>query len=195
MSNIAKALNPLAPFHLGMTPLGDFHRQKMESELFKTPLSFMAGQVIILCNADTTLFRNPAASTNRYNPAEDLDYWVNMRVYLYSTERGFGITALPESGTTPSAVLMSLNTVATMSAANRDALAVTNKSRFTIAMPDPMKNPVVGDLTNLLKAGINLVPLDIFSDTLDITKGLVAAYNSESWHSKPPALQLPNPSA
>jgi hypothetical protein len=58
-----------------------------------------------------------------------------------------------------------------------------------------MKNPTLAELRMALATGINLVPLDIFSDTLPVTQSLVGAYNSESWHPKPAGIQLPNPTA
>lgn len=191
MSCIAKGLAPLAPFHLGMTPLGDFHRQNMEDDLLRSPLSFFAGQVIILCNADLSLFRNKQAATQRYLPADDLDYWVNMRVYLDNETKGFGLTSLPDSGTTAKAVIMDLEKTLALDESGRNSVALKNKSRYSIAMPSPMSNPTPADLQKVLNTGFNLVPLEIFTEPAKATQDRVSIYNNEAWHPKPVALQLP----
>lgn len=188
MSKIAAGLKPLAPFHLGLTPLGDFHRQKMESELLKVPLSFLQGQVVILSNADTSLFQNKTLNRQRFNPIDDLDYWVNMRVYLGMDEGGLGITQMPEKGTSPAAVVY---TMVNALGQSETTVGTYNKTRFSIAMPTPTANPTQAQLTSLLGRGFNLVPINIFGDTIPVIQALSAKYSNRSWNEKPVALQYP----
>ena len=192
LSTIAKALNPLAPNHLGMTPLGSFNRQKQEAVLLRTPLNTFEGQVIILCNADTTLFRN---ASPKINPADDLDFWVNARVYLNSSEDVIGITQMPLTGAVPSVVVVDLKNILTLSPQKMDAFAAQAKNQFVIAMPSQMANPTVDELDkakNLL--GVNMIPLDIFSHGLEEVTALVKEYDGNSFYPKPVGLRNTNSS-
>ncbi|NBV77019.1 hypothetical protein EBR66_02580 [bacterium] len=181
LSRIATGLKPLAPQHLGMSPLGIFHRQKQESVLVSTPLKAFEGQVIILCNADTSVFRKGT----RIDPADDLDYWVNMRVYLGDPKDTIGITQAPAPGVTPQAVIMNLANVSSMTEKQMDDFAITAKRAFIIAMPSQASNPTTTVLdTALNKLGIHMIPLDIFSHDIEETKSLIAEYNGMPFRSK-----------
>ena len=187
LSKIATALNPLAPMHLGMTPLGTFNRQKQEAVLLSAPLSTFEGQVIILCNADTSVFKN---ASPQINPADDLDFWVNIRVYLNDSADSLGITQMPPSGITPSAVVVKLADVLAFSSQKTDAFAAQGKTRFVIALPSQMTNPTVQELDTAINLlGINMVPLDIFSDSVDTVKTLVKKYDSNDFRLKPEGLR------
>lgn len=195
LSRVARALNPLAPFHLGSTPMGVFHRQKRERDLLHAPIKSLEGQVIILSNADTTLFRAPLPGGKRYDPADDLDYWVNMRVNLDNEDEVHGIAKAAEDtasgGLGPAAVIVSLGSIIRLGAAKRDAFATRGKSRFVIAMPGAMANPSPAELDRALKdLGVNLVPLDIFSVPLEESKKLVELYEGKAYLSKPAALRV-----
>lgn len=190
LSKIAAALAPLAPNHLGMTPLGIFHRQRQEDVLLTSPLSSFAGQVIIMSNADTSIFRTGTSDGKKYLPAEDLDYWVNLRVYLDDDNSNIGVTKIPEEGVTANAVVVYLSQVLALSAAKSDSFATRGKRRFVIAMPDPLKNPTVPALDKALnELGINMVPLDIFQEDLNAVKQLRDLYDAKSYRAKPAALQ------
>jgi len=186
LSKIAAALNPLAPNHLGVTPLGIFHRQKNESTLLTSPLKTFGGKVIILSNANTDIFR---ASKTDINPASDLDFWVNMRVYLNNAADKIGMTEAAPSGTTPSAVIVTAESILALSDEKTDTFALAGRSRFVIAMPSQMANPTVKDVDTLVnRLGVNMMPLDIFSDSIDNVKALVAEYNNIPFHPKSPGL-------
>lgn len=186
LTKIATALNPLAPNHLGVTPLGVFHRQKNESALLNSPLKTFEGKVIILSNANTDIFRS---SKNDIDPANDLDFWVNMRVYLNNSSDTIGVTEAAPSGTNPSAVIVKAEDILALTDKQTDAFAVAGRSKFVIAMPSQMKNPTVKDVDTLVdRLGVNMMPLDIFSDSIDNVKALVAEYNSMPFHPKSPGL-------
>jgi hypothetical protein len=193
LSRIARALNPLAPFHLGSTPMGIFTRQKRERELLHTPLKALEGQVLVLCNADTSIFRAPLAGGKRYDPADDLDYWVNMRVYLGNEDEQHGVAKIAEKEEAtggPAAIITSLDAISRLGSAKRDAFAVKGKGHLVIAMPGAAANPAPKQLDAALKdLGVNMVPLDIFGVPLEESKPLVAAYEGKSYKSKPTALR------
>ena len=186
LGSIAESLNPIAPVHLGMTAMGDFHRQKQEGALLTTPLSSLAGHVIVLCNADTSAAADPS------KPANDLDYWVNMRVYSDGTTdpKVVGV-AQPFSASTGSAaaVVTSLPILTAMNQQQTDAIAIEGKRRFIIAMPHIVVNPSPAVLQHALNAcGVNIVPIDIFTVTTEESVALTAEYGNISWPQKSAAL-------
>ncbi len=183
LSKIAQQLNPLAPNHLGMSPLGVFHRQKNEETLINTPISSFEGNVIILSNADTTGFRSSTLTTP-FPPANDLDYWVNMRVYLNSEFDVFGIAQTPPSGVRPNAIVVGFGALLAMSPQRSDAFTAKAKTQFVIAMPSALSNPTYKDLKAGLALGINMVPLDVFNDKPANMKNLVGVYSNKSYNPK-----------
>jgi hypothetical protein len=190
LSQIATALNPIAPFHLGINPEGNFTRQKMEEELLTMPMSSLTGKIIVMCNADTSLFRSQSLDRTKYPPARDLDFWVNMRVYLDTSDDLNGITQLADPSVHASAVLVDLNRVLKMSSMNKDAFAVKGKTRYVIAFGDRVKNPTPAELNIALKSlGINVVPIDIFTDTDRDILLLSNEYNNMPFAQKPVTLQ------
>lgn len=192
LSKVAKALAPLAPQHLNMTPNGAFRRQMQESSLLTTPFSsFNHGQVIILSNADTTNFRTHKPPIN---PAEDLDYWVNMRVYMSTsvdTVGSLGVTVAPPKGITPAAIVVSLPKLLALSQKEIDAFIAETKYQFVIAIPSQKDNPTSDELnTSLNKLGLNMIPLDIFSHDIQEVKTLVGLYNNLTYRPKPLGLRI-----
>jgi len=181
LSKIATALNPLAPNHLNTTPLGIFTRQKQEETLINTPLSSFAGQVIVLCNADTSVFRS---TTRQIAPADDLDYWTNMRVYLNTSDDRIGVTqAAPTGGA--AAIVVNLVELLDLSSEMQDQFTFKNKGKFVIAMAPQLDNPSVTQLDKALNTlAINVVPLDIFSSDLKDVISLIGEYSGMSFRPK-----------
>jgi len=191
LSQIAEALNPLAPFHLGLSPQGNFTRQKMAEELLTMPLRSLEGQIIVMSNADTSMFRRTKANKNKYPPAKDLDFWVNVQVYLDDEGDLNGITQLADPSVQPAAVLVSLQRVLLMNSMNKDAFAKKGKRRYVIAMGDRTKNPTPTELGVALNSlGINVIPIDIFTDTDRNTLLLSNEYSNKTFRPKPDTLQL-----
>jgi len=188
LSKIAKALRPLSAMHLGLTPIGNFTRQKQAETLLVTPLQSMQGQVIILSNADTTLFRSTSTALERYDPAEDLDFWVNMRVFLDSEEDSLGITELSDYPQSTFAVVADLNRLLKLSDAKASKFAGKSKNTYVIAMPSRTTNPTAKDVDTAINVlGVNAVPIDIFTDKY--VTNLVAEYSNMPYHPKPVALR------
>ena len=190
LSKIAKALNPLAPVHLGLNPLGNFTRQKMESSLLTTPIKSLQGHVIIMCNADTSLFRKKSTPSSRFNPDEDLDFWVNMRVYLENEADKNGVTQLPPAEGVANAVLVDTRRVLALSQEKKDQFAEKGKNRFVISMWNSPANPTTSQIQTAINVlGINSIPVDIFSvDTASILD-LASEYSNMPFHPKPSALR------
>ena len=189
LSKIATALAPLTPYHLGLTPLGNFTRQKMEGPLLTTPLKSLEGQVVVLSNADTSLFRSTSPSIQKYDPSDDLDFWVNMRVYLDSPDDTFGVTQLPTPSSSPSAVVVDMTRIMSLSSNNQKVFANQSPYRFVIAMGPRSTNPTpaaIGTAINIL--GVNSIPIDIFTDTTEDILAITGQYSNLSFRPKPVAL-------
>lgn len=184
LSQIAKTLAPLAPNHLGMMPFGSFNRQKNESLLFRTPISQLGGKFIILCNADTSMFQQSnSLGYGTYDPKEDLDFWVNARVYLQNSSDKIGITGSPTSNTTPSATIVALSDVLARSSFGKETLGI-----YVIALPSLTENPTPEDLKTALDVAGVVVPLDLFSTDLSTIRPLTNQWSKKSFRAKPAAL-------
>jgi hypothetical protein len=190
LSSIADSLQPIAPYHLGLTPIGNFTRQKMSEELLTTPLNQLEGKIIIMSNADTSLFRRTSVNKTKYAPSKDLDFWVNMRVYLDTADDLNGITQLADTSVAPSAVLVDLKRVLALSTINKEAFAMKGKQRFVIAMGERTANPSPEQVAMALnRLGVNVIPIDIFTpDDRDILL-LTNEYRNKTFQQKPANLQ------
>jgi hypothetical protein len=125
-----------------------------------------------------------------YTPANDLDFWVNMQVFLEDEADANGITHLPSQGTTASAVLVSLPRILGLSPVKRDAFAKAGKHRYVIAMGPRTANPSPTDLDTALNTlGINAIPLDIFTPSSKEVLTLLNEYSDMSFRKKPFALE------
>jgi hypothetical protein len=190
MSKVAKQLASLAPQHLGLTPQGNYTRQNLSNELLTMPLTSLNGTFIILSNADTSLFRNQTITMNKYKPAEDLDFWVNMRVFLDDEKDANGITQLPAKGDSAHAVLVNLSRVVGLSPAKQEAFAATGKSRYVIAMGPRTTNPTPSEVDTALNTlGVNAIPIDIFTPSPKETALLLNEHSDMAFRKKPFALQ------
>ena len=181
LGKIAKGLAPLAPRHLGSNALGNFHRQLKESEILTLPLSTFSGNVIILCNADTSVFKG---DTTTVQPANDLDYWVNMRVYALDTAHsGIGVAQKYSGSERASAVITSLEHVKSLPAAEALSFGLAGKSRYVITMTP--NNPSKEDLNKALNAlGVNIVPINFLSEYTDKALQYMDAYDNVPWPEK-----------
>jgi hypothetical protein len=190
LSQIADELSPIAPFHLSLTPEGNFTRQKMAEELLTMPINSLEGKILIMSNADTSMFRRSTISKNKYPPAKDLDFWVNIRVYLADSRDMNGITQIADPSVQASAVLVSLSRILSLSSMDMDAFATRGKQRYVIAMGDRTTNPTPAQLDIALnRLGVNVIPLDIFTEVDRNLLLLSNEYGDAPFHKKPISLQ------
>jgi hypothetical protein len=180
-SKIAKQLNPLTPFHLGITPIGDFHRQAREADILTTPFSTFEKQVIIMSNLDTTLFRNVSKlKLPAYPPYDDLDFWTH--IYLAKDDIDIG-------NKKTAARITTLDKFISLSPNEQNNWAMKNKGCFTVMIPKLMSNPTYEiTQTMIQKMGVNVVPLDLFSFPVEDTKHLLSLWKNKTWNTKPHAL-------
>jgi hypothetical protein len=142
--------------------------------------------VIILCNADTSVFKGP---TTTVNPVDDLDYWVNMRVYaLDSADKDIGVAQEYIGESEPRAVILPLDYIVGLS--DKDALtfALKGKTRFVIAMPSKNPDPDYVEIA-LHMLGVNTVPVDYFLENSDKALAYMAIHDNMAWPEKIPSLR------
>jgi hypothetical protein len=146
--------------------------------------------VIVASNVNTDIFRQKG---KKYSPAEDLDYWVNLRVHLESDEKAIGVAQMAPSEAQARAVLIPMSKLLALrgETQKQDSFAVKGKQRFVIAVPDTNANPTFEELDFLLNTlGVNIVPLHIFGgESAGVLKGLMKLYKNTSYSVKPSTLQ------
>jgi hypothetical protein len=181
LGKIAKGLAPLAPKHLGSNSLGNFHRQQKEDDILTMPLSAFSGNVIILCNADTSVFKGDSTTVQ---PANDLDYWVNMRVYALDTAHsGVGVAQKYSGSDRAYAIITSMDHVKSLSAADALSFGLAGKSRYVIAMTP--SNPSKEDLNKAVNAlGVNVVPINFLSENSEMALQYMGIYDNVPWPEK-----------
>lgn len=191
LSTVAKALKPLVPYHLGQTTVGDFTRQKMASQLFFFSPDFYSGKVILLTNADTSGFRNPASIgvKRTFSPADDLDFWTHAQVFTKEGAVSLGITATAGTGTATGAaanpsVIVCDQSYFTMTPSDQMATVVNlTRNTYTIVMEaDPTWIP--SDQTLLTTYGAQTTPVNVFDSSQTSATG---------WTLKPEALRYQTP--
>jgi len=159
LSQIARALESLIPQHIGLTSVGDFTRQKKENELFSFAPNFYKGKIIVLCNADTSGFRDPArlGVKRTFTPKEDLDFFVHARIY--KAEGGGG----------------GANLGITESATGAPKVQIVSDSYFLLTPPDKVASAINitrNTFTIIMKKDPTFVPTDKVSDILYKTYGI-----------------------
>jgi hypothetical protein len=186
-SKIAKQLAPLAPFHLGLTTNGDYHRQALQGQLFTSNFKQFEKKVIILSNMDTSLFRRGIQS---YAPADDLDYWVHAQLYKLDDADKLGVTSVASANTKPRAIVVPIESVLGLSTESQKAWATKNKDYFSVVIPSATSNPSVIDANSLLGSmGINVLPLDLFSFDVKQVAALFDLWKKNTWNMRPVALR------
>jgi hypothetical protein len=211
LGKVAEKIQPLTNISIGLTPQGDFRRQALESQIFFQPFNVFSGKAVILCNADTSPFRNITAlgMAGEITPKQDLDLLVHARLYSKQSPSGLGITGVPTNNVSPSAVLTTPDYWLFIPPDRlADAQAQTKKA-WTLVMPPVAddKNSVTADQlkTLLSQMGVHAVPFCIFDQTsvTDIFTGKTAPFEKNAWSIKPElirfippkpiVLQKPNP--
>ena len=185
LSSIAQLLEPLQEFMLGSTAEGNFKRQQSEDILLTTPISTFEKKVVVLCNADTTIFRNlKTLGLDTIDTKYDLDYMVNVRVYLDDSNEGeLGVTTRPLNGEKVNAVIVPFKSIEGLSEDNMDKFAMKGKTRFVIAMPSQMKNPTTDSIkTAITKCSVNCIPLNLFGEGVDEIKEKIKIWKGEPFY-------------
>lgn len=159
-SNVAKSLDPFND-RLLKNELngGTFYRQKQEGRLLINKISDYNEKVLIFSNANTSGFRE----IETYQPMEDLDYLINLRLSYSQTK--LGIT--DNKSSSPFGILETAENYTIIPNDRSDETIENTKLRWTICLSrDPLKSvskEIYIDITS--KYGIHCSPIILFDDT------------------------------
>ncbi len=164
MASVAKALTPLAPYHMGLTSEGDYRRQGMADTIFTRNIGRYEKSVLIFTNIDTGGFRQEGL---RYSPQEDLDLWSHLRIFTEEVPSYFNVNA-PEKSEAVYAVMNSLqfytNIPPDVTASAQD------KTRLQFTIAQPYTNPSIDAIKKAIEAGVQSIPFDVFTDIIEKTR-------------------------
>ena len=188
LSTVAKDLQPLQEYMVKNTSSGNYQRQTNETGLINEPIASFEKKALIFCNLDTSIFRNlKTLGMEQIDTNYDLDFMVNMRVYLDAKSDSLGASDVPHNGEMPNAIVVSSKSILGLSEDEKDAFALKGKSRFVIVMPSQMKNPLLPGINMLLERnGVNCILLNLFGEDIDILKGKIKAWKGEPFYTVKP---------
>jgi hypothetical protein len=156
---VASSLNPLSTYHLGLNEQGNFHYCRSESQIFTSRITNFQKKFIILCNYNTNLI------TRTPNPKDNLDFWVNARLYqdpLGKSSSIGNVTTAPPNGQPVYAQIGSTTQLLNIGSANNLEYLNQTSSIFTIALSDVEYSFTINEMDKLLNTlGIHCVPIDV----------------------------------
>ena len=156
-SNVAKALSPFQNRLLNNElEGGTYYRQSQENRLLINNITDYNGKVLIFSNANTSGFRE----SQLYQPNEDLDFLVNLR--LMYTQTKLGVT---ENGTgSPFGILETVEDFLIIPPDRVEDVVDATKLRWTVCLSqDPTKSVSKKDYDKITTTyGVNCVPILLF---------------------------------
>lgn len=185
MSNIAKCLEPLKDKRVDMLMQGKYSRQENESKLLSNKITDYSGRVLVFANMDTTEFRNPPKG-KAYQPMEDLDYWVNLR--LVYKQKQLGCTCSPAAGAY--GILDSVDGYTVIPDDRKDETIRDTTLKWTVAISDDPEKPVPESVYNIAanKFGVQCIPIQLW-DTNNKFMFDKKTFNTYSFIPKPEELR------
>ncbi len=193
LSATAEALEPIQPHVLTNSPEGPTSRQRNEIGVLRTPVSQLSKKIILISNADTTLFRRTEQLAMKdFDQKKDLDAMVHIRAYAETSDDILGASGLaPVNSTNVHAILVKLDRVLKLSEKEKGAFRDMSRTRFVIALTPQMSNPSLEDLRAAYSLGINLVPILPFGNTAEEQARIIALWKPEKFlKERPVALQV-----
>ena len=159
--NVAMSLDSLSEYHLGQTDSGTFHNCRSESVLFTSPLINYQKKFIVVTNYNTNNL--PATS----NPKDNLDFWINARIYLDPSgmSKSLGEVSAVAPTSPPSYVEVgSIDQLLAVGTADQAAFQNSSRHKFKIALGSPDYPYTVAQVNFLMNVlGIQCVPVDLLS--------------------------------
>lgn len=188
LSAVAGDLQPLQDYMVKNTSSGNYQRQMNETGLINAPILSFEKNVLFFCNLDTSIFRNlKTLGMEEIDTKYDLDFIVNMRVYLDVKGDSLGASDVPQNGEMPNAIIVSSKSILGLSEDEKDAFAIKGKSRFVIVMPSQMKNPLLPGINMLLERNsVNCILLNLFGEDIDMLKSKIKAWKGEPFYTIKP---------
>ena len=172
MSSVARSLQPIASYHIGITTEGDYRRQGMADSLFMKNIDTYARKVIIMTNVDTAGFRRPDV---HYKPVEDLDLWTHLRIFTEESPSSFNVN-IPDKTIATYGVLNSLAYYSQIPKDQETAVSDKTRLKFTIAFDySPIELPQAYAVKNAAALGVQSVAYDVFTDVAENGAALTTA--------------------
>jgi len=156
---VASSLDPISAYHLGSTEQGNFHNCRSERILFTGDITNYQAKFITLCNYNTNLLKPTP------NPKDNLDFWVNARIYQdpngasatlgsVTTSVPSGQTAYARVGSTDQLLNIPDNSIANFNTGTSNTFTIALSSMNTV-----LTTKQLSTLMNTL--GIQCVPIDV----------------------------------
>jgi len=186
-SSVARQLNPLIPSMLGQAPEGVYNRQARQDDLLYTQLSNIERKTIVMCNLDTSIFRNPkSVGLQPVSANQDLDFMVHLRLFS-QTETTLGATERASQNQFPRGFIETFSYYTSIPEKRIKDTTETNRIRWIITIPTqvPSKEEIQ---TATDKLGVQAVSLPLYSS--DQT---VLSLWKEGWRTKPVAIRFTRP--
>jgi len=158
---ISASLDPLSTFHLGSTEQGNFHNCRSESNLFTTEITNFQKKFIVLCNYNTNLL--PPTS----NPKDNLDFWVNARLYQHDLGKSGSLGDVTAANLVPTgqiafAQVGSTDQFLQIPDSTKSDFQKKTSHVYTVALSPVDEVLTTGQLSILLNTlGIQCVPIDV----------------------------------
>ena len=158
---ISASLDPLTKYHLGVTEQGNFHNCRSESNLFTSEIVNFQKKFIVLCNYNTNLL--PLTR----NPKDNLDFWVNARLYQHDLGKSGSLGAVTAANLVPTgqiayAQVGSTDQFIQMPDSAKGDFQKKSSNVFTVALGPVDESLTTGQLSILLNGlGIQCVPIDV----------------------------------
>jgi hypothetical protein len=177
LKRVSEALKPIHQYILS-NGAENYRRQQSEASLLQLALPSVSNSVILLSNADTTIFRNSEVTGGSVSAVSDLDSFINMRVYLDDPSDNLGVTQIA-TNTKASAVIVPYSRIKGMSESDRVTFAMKGKTRFVIAMPLQMENPSYADIKSILTTtGVNAIPINLIGTDPEPVNKIINMWSS-----------------
>ena len=166
---------------------GTFNRQSQESLLLSSKITNYQNKVLLFSNADTSGFRPASANQKaQYDPSDDLDFLVNLRLYTNNTALG---ATTKGSGF---GVLQPAEDYLIISSESKTATIEASRKSWTMCLSNDPSVPVTQEIYNTITStyGINCVPIVLFDKGSDF---MTTIFKNFSYIPKPPELRIPQP--
>lgn len=188
-SSVAKQLNPLISSLLGQAPEGVYNRQARQDELLYTPLETLERKTILMCNIDTSLFRNPTSvGLQSFAQTEDLDFMVHLRLFG-QTEVAVGATEKASQNQFPRGYLESFSYYTNIPEPKKSDTITTNQIRWITTIPT---QPVTLDsVKGALALGVQAISLPLYTFTPEDTT--VLTLWKSGWKAKASPIRFTRP--
>jgi hypothetical protein len=171
MSDVARELYSITKYMLRQTTSAVYDKQRMASELFLRPITDYENKVIILSNANTSIFNDPdmkkynisiGESINQYT---NLDLYINARIFTNTDDTLLSHLSKPEKSDVVSVRANSVNFYQNIPDKDTSNVVNDTKKEFTIAMNYTFSDDTpTDDMLKLLHGtyGVNCIPVNLF---------------------------------